>query len=71
MRHVREVLRLTTAGVPGNEIARQLNLAPSTVRLTLRRLATAGLRQRHRGGNDKSCAYPYDAFTNQRQQQQI
>jgi len=43
MRHVREVLRLTTAGVSGNEIARRLNLAPSTVRLTLQRLATAGL----------------------------
>ena len=43
MRHVREVLRLRTAGVSGNEIARRLNLAPSTVRLTLQRLATAGL----------------------------
>jgi len=43
MRHVREVLRLTTAGVSGNEIARRLNLAPSTVRLTLQRLTTAGL----------------------------
>ena len=31
MRHVREVLRLRTAGVSGNEIARRLNLAPSTV----------------------------------------
>jgi DNA-binding CsgD family transcriptional regulator len=30
MRHVREVLRLTTAGVSGNEIARRLNVAPST-----------------------------------------
>jgi transposase len=43
MRHVREVLRLKTAGVSGNEIARRLNVAPSTVRLTLRRLAAAGL----------------------------
>ena len=43
MRHVREVLRLKTAGVSGNEIARRLNLAPSTVRLTLQRLATVGL----------------------------
>jgi transposase len=43
MRQVREVLRLTTAGVSGNEIARRLNLAPSTVRLTLQRLAAAGL----------------------------
>ena len=43
MRHVREVLRLRTAGISGNEIARRLNLAPSTVRLTLQRLAAAGL----------------------------
>ena len=43
MRCVREVLRLRTAGVSGNEIARRLNLAPSTVRLTLQRLTTAGL----------------------------
>jgi hypothetical protein len=43
MRHVREVLRLRAAGVSGNEIARRLNVAPSTVRLTWRRLAAAGL----------------------------
>ena len=43
MRHVREVLRLRTAGVSGNEIARRLNVASSTVRLTLQRLAAAGL----------------------------
>jgi transposase len=43
MRHVREVLRLKAAGVSGNEIARRLNVAPSTVRLTLQRLAAAGL----------------------------
>src|ERR1700741_3190630 len=43
MRHVREVLRLRTAGISRNEIARRLNLAPSTVGLTLQRLATAGL----------------------------
>ena len=33
MRHVREVLRLRTAGVSGNQIARRLNLAPSTAAL--------------------------------------
>ena len=43
MRQVREVLRLTTAGVGLNEIARRVGVAPSTVRLTLKRLATAGL----------------------------
>jgi transposase len=43
MRQVREVLRLTTAGVSKNEIARRLGVASSTVRLTLRRLAAAGI----------------------------
>ena len=43
MRHVREVLRLTTVGVGLNEIARRVGVAPSTVRLTLKRLARAGL----------------------------
>src|SRR6201984_631871 len=43
MRHVCEVLRLTTAGVGLNEIARRVGVAPSTVRLTVKRLATAGL----------------------------
>jgi Bacterial regulatory proteins, luxR family. len=39
MRQVREVLRLRTAGVGLNEIARRVGVAPSTVRLTLKRLA--------------------------------
>jgi hypothetical protein len=43
MRRVREVLRLRTAGVGLNEIARRVGVAPSTVRLTLTRLASAGL----------------------------
>jgi transposase len=43
MRQVREVLGLTTAGVGLNEIARRVGVAPSTVRLTLQRLASAGL----------------------------
>jgi transposase len=43
MRHVRDVLRLRAAGVSGNEIARRVGVAPSTVRLTLQRLAAAGL----------------------------
>jgi DNA-binding NarL/FixJ family response regulator len=42
MRQVREVLRLKAAGVSGNEIARRVGVAPSTVRLTLKRLAVAG-----------------------------
>src|SRR5205807_10564268 len=37
------LLRLKTAGVGLNEIARRVGVAPSTVRLTLKRLARAGL----------------------------
>ena len=43
MRDVRDVLRLRAAGVSGNEIARRVSVAPSTVRLTLQRLAATGL----------------------------
>jgi transposase len=43
MRRVRDVLRLRSAGVGLNEIARRVGVAPSTVRLTLKRLASAGL----------------------------
>jgi len=43
MRRVRDVLRLKAAGVGLNEIARHVGVAPSTVRLTLKRLASAGL----------------------------
>ena len=43
MRHVREVLRLGSAGVSKHEIARRMGLAPSTVRETLKRFAAAGL----------------------------
>jgi len=44
MRQVREVIRLKSAGVSGREIACRVGVAPSTVRLTLRRAAAAGLR---------------------------
>ena len=43
MRQVRAVLRLNAAGVSSNEIARRVGVASSTVRLTLKRLAAAGL----------------------------
>ena len=43
MRRVRDVLRLRTAGVGLNQIARRVGVAPSTVRLTLKRLASARL----------------------------
>ena len=38
MRRVHDVLRLKAAGVGLNEIARRVRAAPSTVRLTLKRL---------------------------------
>ena len=43
MRRVRDVLRLRSAGVGLNEIARRVGVAPSTVLLTLKRLASTGL----------------------------
>ncbi|MGY3288696.1 transposase [Bradyrhizobium sp. LM3.6] len=43
MRHVREVIRLKSAGMPTREIARRVGTAPSTVRLTIRRFEAAGL----------------------------
>jgi transposase len=43
MRQVRDVIRLKSAGVSHHEIARRVGVAPSTVRLTLRRVAAAGL----------------------------
>jgi uncharacterized protein YjlB len=50
MRRVREVLRFRTAVVGLNEIARRLSVAPSTVRLTLKRLASATLDIASEGG---------------------
>jgi hypothetical protein len=43
MRHVRDVIRLKSAGMPTREIVRRLGTAPSTVRLTIRRFEAAGL----------------------------
>lgn len=43
MRHVREILRLCSAGISKHEVARRTGLAPSTVRETLKRFAVAGL----------------------------
>ncbi|MEX6509266.1 IS21 family transposase, partial [Jiella sp. M17.18] len=43
MRQVREVVRLKAAGLSAREIALRIGVAPSTVRLTLKRLADAGL----------------------------
>jgi transposase len=40
---VREVICLKTAGVGLNAIARRVGVAPSTVRLSLKRLVSAGL----------------------------
>ena len=44
MRRVRDCLRLNSAGLPTREIARRLSIAPSTVRLTLRRCEAADVR---------------------------
>ena len=43
MRHVRDVIRLRSAGMATREIARRVGAAPSTVRLTIRRFEAAGL----------------------------
>jgi hypothetical protein len=43
MHQVRDVLRLKTAGVAINEIARRVGVPSWTVRLTLKRLAAARL----------------------------
>jgi transposase len=43
MRHVRECLRLKSAGISTREIARRVGVASSTVRLTLRRCEAAGI----------------------------
>lgn len=43
MRRVRDVIRLRWAGLSAREIARRMGLAPSTVRLTLKRIEAAGL----------------------------
>jgi transposase len=43
MRHVRDVIRMKSAGMSSREIARRIGAAPSTVRLTGRRFEAAGL----------------------------
>src|SRR5258708_7980927 len=43
MRHVRDVIRLKSAGLPTREIARRVGTASSRVRLTIRRFEAAGL----------------------------
>jgi len=43
MRHVRDCVRLKNAGISTREIARRVGVASSTVRLTLRRCAAAGI----------------------------
>ena len=43
MRHVRDVMKLKSAGMSTREIARRMGTAASTVRLTIRRFEAAGL----------------------------
>ena len=43
MRQVRDVVRMRAAGISAREIAIRIGVAPSTVRLTMKRLTDAGL----------------------------
>ena len=43
MRQVRDVVRMKAAGISAREIAVRIGVAPSTVRLTMKRLEQAGL----------------------------
>ena len=43
LRQVRDVVRMRAAGISAREIAIWIGVAPSTVRLTMNRLAHAGL----------------------------
>jgi hypothetical protein len=43
MRHVRDVIRLKSAGMPSRETALRVGTAASTVRLTIRRFEASGL----------------------------
>jgi len=43
MRQVRDVVRMIASGISAREIAIRIGVAPSTVRLTMKRLADAGL----------------------------
>jgi transposase len=52
MRHVRDVIRLKSAGMSTREIARRVGTAPSTVRLTIRRFEAAGLPRACAGAHD-------------------
>src|SRR5690242_10564917 len=54
MRHVREVLRFTTAGVGLNEIARRVGVAPSLPRLAI--AALQGLSFPRQAMSFKTCA---------------
>jgi transposase len=43
MRHVRDCVRLKSAGMSTREIAQRIGVVSSTVRLTLRRCEVAGI----------------------------
>ena len=43
MRQVREIVRMRAAGISSREIAVRLGIAPSTVRLSMKRVGNAGL----------------------------
>src|SRR6195256_299870 len=58
MRHVRDVIRLKSAGMPIREIARRMGTAPSTVRLTIRRFGPGGGPGPAPGGGHRRQAEP-------------
>ncbi len=58
MRHVRDVIRMKSAGMPIREIARRVGAAPSTVRLTVRRFEAAGLTLMEPDGSKRQRYYP-------------
>jgi hypothetical protein len=53
MRHMREVLRLTTAGVSGNEIGRRLNLGAVDGPLDAAAAGQGGARLAAAGGDER------------------
>jgi transposase-like protein len=72
MRRVREILRLVRdAGVPVRAVARQLGVAPSTVRETLRRFEASGVEWPLRTRMFVSSDRPQECHSRVRRQQNL